>query len=256
MTFTMAGGEPFFFPGSRTGCLLVHGFTGAPNEMRLLGEHLAACGFSVLGIRLSGHGTEMPDLLRAREQDWIASVEDGYHLLRGCTDRIFVMGLSMGGLLALHAGAHLPVAGVVAMSTPYRTPHPLVQRMRPAIPLLSHFWRYAKKSGSDLVDEAARETHVDYEAHPLRAVAELEDLVQEMQASLPDVQVPVLLIQSRGDTTVPSDHVELIADALGSEDIKTVWLQSSGHVITRDVEQDMVFQACESFIKRVLEKES
>lgn len=256
MTIFPEGGEPFFFPGGRTGCLLIHGFTGAPNEMRLLGEHLAACGFSVLGIRLSGHGTDMTDLLRAREQDWVASVEDGYHLLRGCTDHIVVLGLSMGGVLALHAGACLPVDGVVAMSAPYRTPHPLIQHMRPALPLLSLFWRYAKKSDSDLVDEAARETHVDYEAHPLRAVAELEDLVREMQASLPDVRIPVLLIHSRGDTTVPSDHVGLITNALGSKDIETVWLQSSGHVITRDVEQDRVFKACERFIHRVLEKAS
>jgi len=32
--------EPFFFPGGRTGILLTHGFTGAPKEMRWMGEYL------------------------------------------------------------------------------------------------------------------------------------------------------------------------------------------------------------------------
>ena len=49
--------EPFFYPGNETGCLLIHGFTGAPTEMQPLGKYLADCGYSVLGIRLAGHGT-------------------------------------------------------------------------------------------------------------------------------------------------------------------------------------------------------
>ena len=57
--------EPFYFPGNSTGCLLIHGFTGAPTEMRPLGEYLAENGFSVLGVRLSGHGTRMADLKRS-----------------------------------------------------------------------------------------------------------------------------------------------------------------------------------------------
>ena len=47
--------EPFYFPGNSTGCLLIHGFTGTPKEMRPLGDFLADKGYSVLGIRLSGH---------------------------------------------------------------------------------------------------------------------------------------------------------------------------------------------------------
>ena len=30
--------EPFYFPGNKTGCLLIHGFTGSPGEMRPLGS--------------------------------------------------------------------------------------------------------------------------------------------------------------------------------------------------------------------------
>ena len=98
---TLPNAEPFFYPGGQTGCLLVHGFTGAPHEMHGLGKHLSGAGYSVLGVRLSGHGTDPKDMIRSRWRDWLASVEDGWNLLSGCTERIVVIGLSMGGVLSL-----------------------------------------------------------------------------------------------------------------------------------------------------------
>jgi carboxylesterase len=88
--------EPFYYPGNKIGCLLVHGFTGSPKEMHWMGEYLESQGYTVLGIRLAGHATCLEDMSRMTWQDWATSVEDGYHLLKGCVDRIFIIGLSMG----------------------------------------------------------------------------------------------------------------------------------------------------------------
>lgn len=80
------GGESFFYPGGDPGCLVVHGFTASPQEVHWLGNHLSECGFTVLGLRLFGHGTTLNDMARSRKGDWIASVEDGYHILQSmCT---------------------------------------------------------------------------------------------------------------------------------------------------------------------------
>src|SRR3972149_1718691 len=107
--------EPFFFPGdpSKPACLLIHGFTGAPKEMRWMGEYLNQQGYTCLGVRLAGHATNPEDMIRSRYTDWIDSVEDGYHLLRGLRDNIFLIGLSMGGDLALLISTRLaqPVEG-------------------------------------------------------------------------------------------------------------------------------------------------
>jgi carboxylesterase len=72
--------EPFFFQGNKIGCLLIHGFTGAPKEMRWLGEYLANQGYTVLGVRLAGHATRPEDMRRMNWEDWAVSVEDGYYL--------------------------------------------------------------------------------------------------------------------------------------------------------------------------------
>lgn len=242
--------EPFFFPGGPTGCLLVHGFTGTPKEMRWLGESLAARGHTVLGVRLAGHATRPEDLRRCRWPDWLASVEDGWHLLAGSCQRIFVAGLSMGGALALlfASGRHTPgcpVAGVAAFSTPYALPD---DPRLPYIRLLAPFVRSVAKGPPDWRDlEAARE-HVDYPDYPTPGVVELRDLLAEMRSCLPQVRVPVLLAHSRNDGSVAPENLERIAAQLGSAQKTVLWVDDSGHVITREPERARVFTAVADFI--------
>jgi carboxylesterase len=111
MTQIIPTAEPFFFPGSgqngKTGCLVQHGFTGTPKEVRWLGEYLNRQGYTVCGMRLAGHATQPEDMIRSRYPDWLASVEDGYNLLRSSCDQVFLLGLSMGGILSLISATRL-----------------------------------------------------------------------------------------------------------------------------------------------------
>ncbi len=242
--------EPFLFPGSRTGCLLIHGFTGAPKEMRWMGEYLAGRGFSVLGVRLTGHATRPEDMIRSRRTDWLASVEDGYHLLRGLADRIYLVGLSMGGVLALLMSTRLDVKGVVAIATPMR----LASDWRlPYAAILSKLLPYVPKAheepGDGWFDQDARKDHVSYPQNPVRSAAELDRLVTEMRAALSEVRVPVLLIHSQDDTYVPPENMERIYSALPSSIEKSrLLVTNSGHVVTRDAARQQVFDATADFI--------
>jgi carboxylesterase len=246
--------EPFFFSGKsgQPGCLLVHGFTGAPKEMRWMGEYLSEQGFPSLGVRLAGHATCPEDMIRSRYTDWMLSVEDGYHLLRGVADRIYLVGLSMGGMLSLLMSTKLDVVGVIAMSTPYRIPYdyPIW-----AIKLLSKIMPYQPKSneepGASWFDKDAYAEHVSYPQNPVRSGAELQTLATEMRAALPKVEVPVLLIHSRNDTYVLPENVEHIYADLGTSDKTKLYVTEAGHVVTRDAARDQVFEAAKEFIQRV-----
>jgi carboxylesterase len=239
--------EPFLIPGGSTGCLLVHGFTGTPKEMRQLGEHLAQKGNSVLGIRLFGHATQPKDMIRARWQDWMVSLEDGWNILSGSTDRIFVIGLSLGGVLSLLFGAQHPVAGIVAMATPYNLPN---DPRLPFIKLLSLIKPYVPKGPSKWYDQEAQIEHTCYPVDVTRAYAELDCLRQEMQAALPLMTAPTLLIYSKDDQVVKAEdeHMENIYSALGSMDKRKLWIENSGHVITRDLQRELVFEATANFV--------
>jgi carboxylesterase len=244
----MATAEPFLFLGDEIGVLLVHGFTGTPKEMRTMGEHLASQGHTVMGLRLPGHATQPAEMLRMCWMDWLHAVEDGYDLLKNAGRKVFIMGLSMGGILTLTAASRLEVTGAVAMSTPYSLPDdprlPFIKYLAPFIPTI-------QKGPSDWHDSAMEKEHVDYPAHPTRSIIELRDLLVEMRQSLPKITAPVLLIHSKADGGVRPENMQLIYNQLGSMDKTMVWLEHSGHVITRDQERGRVFEAAEAFLKRV-----
>lgn len=223
-----------------------------------MGEYLAAQGYSILGIRLAGHATRPEDMLRIRWQDWQASVEDGWHVLNGAigSGPIFLIGLSMGGILSLlfassHSPAHCPVAGVIAMSTPYalrpdwRLPHiKLLSRIIPTVPKGPPDWRNIEAAAG----------HIDYPYYPTRAIAELRDLLAEMRKALPMVSAPTLLIHSRQDQgggSFDPDSMQKIYERLGSQHKQMLWVEDSGHVVTREPQRDLIFQAAADFISRV-----
>ncbi|HSQ25650.1 MAG TPA: alpha/beta fold hydrolase [Anaerolineales bacterium] len=249
-TQIMNGAEPFFFPGGPVGCLLIHGFTGTPKEMRWLGEYLSEQGHSVLGVRLFAHATQPADMIRARWTDWLADVENGYHLLSGSCQQIFVIGLSMGGILSLLFASRRQLSGVVAMSTPHHLPNdPRTRFIKP----LSLVQPYLPKGPPAWFDQAAYQEHISYATDPTRAFAEVRDMLKEMRKGLPDVKAPTLLVYSKDDVVVtPQErHMELIFEGLGSQEKQTLWLEGSGHVITRDAKRQEVFQAIGNFIDRL-----
>jgi carboxylesterase len=250
--------EPFFFqsdsshPGRAAGCLLIHGFTGTPKEMRWMGEYLNREGYAVLGIRLAGHATKPADMTRVAYTDWLASVEDGFHILAGVAEHIYLIGLSMGGILALHAAARMPARGVVAMSTPYALPGDWRLNM---IGLLSMVQPYIPKGketpDAGWFDKESFKQHVSYPNNPVRAIGELKKLMEEMHATLPGVRIPALLIHSRDDDYVSRGSMQRIYDQLATTDKEMMWIEGSGHVITEEPQREQVFRAAADFIRRV-----
>ncbi|GAB4482519.1 MAG: alpha/beta fold hydrolase [Anaerolineales bacterium] len=244
--------EPFFLRAdSDIGAVLTHGFTGAPKEMRWMGEYLQRQGINALGPRLFAHATRPEDMLRARYQDWLASLEDGYALLSGVVSQIYLIGLSMGGALSLTAASYLPVRGVITMSTPAYLPADwrlnhlnLLAKLQPFLP------KSKEAPGSGWFDQQAWQDHISYPRNPTIAIGELKKLLDEMQAALPEVRVPALLIHSRNDHYVAKDSMERIYARLGSAEKQMLWVERSGHVIPRDAERESAFRAAFEFIQQ------
>lgn len=248
----MSGAEPFLFIGQTrpdVGCLLIHGFTGTPLEMRGLGEHLAQAGYTTLGVRLAGHATHVEEMARTRWSDWFASARDGYDMLRATCRRVFVMGLSMGGILALTLASQYPVTGVAAFATPHHLPQdprlPFVKWIalyRPTIPKGPPGW----------FDEKAYTRHISYAVDPTRSYAELAKLIAVMRTGLGRITAPALLIYSRHDPTVRAvdGHMQSIMAGINSTEKQGIWLEGSGHVITSDAQRETVYRATVEFVTR------
>ena len=241
------GAEPFFIPAGKTGILLVHGLTGTPKEMRKMGAHLAQQGFTVLAIRLNGHATSPDDLARMTWSDWLAAVEDGLSLLRCVTDEIFIMGLSLGGVLSLISAARYPVSGVVAMSTPYELPKDWRLNF---VKILSYLHIHVDKGTPDWHDSENSIGHIDYPYYQAKAIYELNDLLKELHLSLPLIQVPALLIHSKNDRGVSLENMSKIYQHLKTPDKQILLVENSGHNIVCDSDREIVFDAAAQFAKK------
>ncbi|GAW32853.1 carboxylesterase, partial [Carboxydocella sp. JDF658] len=63
---------------------------------------LAAQGWTVQVPLLPGHGTDVEELARTCWRDWGAAAEKAVVELRQKCDRVYLAGLSMGGLISLY----------------------------------------------------------------------------------------------------------------------------------------------------------
>lgn len=246
---TIPTAEPFFIPGGEIGCLLIHGFTGTPKEMRMLGDSLSQEKYTVLAPRLAGHATSVEDITRSHWEDWVASVEDGLNLLKGCTDRQTIMGLSMGGVLALIAAARFTFSGVVTFSAPSSLPGDPRAKY---LPFLKYFIHKVSKGEPDWQNLEAAKDHVDYPYYPTPAIVELKELIEVMRAELSDITVPALFVQSRQDRGIPSESLDTLYDSVSSIDKTKFWVEKSGHVIIREPEREQIFIEVKKFLKRIL----
>lgn len=239
--------NPFFFEGGEVGCLLVHGFSGSPPEMRPMGEFLAGKGLTVLGVRLAGHGTSPEDMATTTWRDWVASAEAGLRELEARCERVFVAGLSMGGLITLHLAANHPVDGIVPMSAPAYIAD---WRFR-FLPLAQHFvhW-FTPDIEPDLTDHEAEQRLSSYPVLPIRCIVSLGQLIRLVRQELPQVKAPALIMQGEKDRHVPADSAPIIFEGLGATEKELVWWPNSGHCITVDSEREAVWARAYEFIAK------
>jgi len=248
--------EAFFVRGGQTGCLLLHGFTGTPQEMRFLGSALAARGHTVSGVRLAGHATQVEELAATRWTDWYESARAGLEALQPQVERVVVVGQSMGALLALELAATHPeaVAAVVVLAPALVIRQRMVQVGAPIFPMLLPFLpvqrRFVSKAARDIADPLARAESPSYERVPLRALTELVHLQRRVRRRLRLVRQPVLAIHARQDHTCPVVNVEILSRELGGS-VQVRLLPESYHVISLDVERELVATLVGDFAESV-----
>jgi carboxylesterase len=254
----MKGAAPFFYPGNTIGCLLLHGITGTPFEMRWLGQHLNTQGYTVYGPRLAGHGTTPEDLARVTWREWYACALAGYEMLRSHCQKVFIIGLSMGGVLTLLVSSRVSVDGLVTLSAPFEIKDPR-RLLLPVISLFiktlpkgydeqetEHFDRLIKAEQQRRGEEPTG--HPSYQAWVVPGIVQFLKMLDEMQAGIGRITVPSLHIHSKADETVPFENLQLIYEAIGSADKQMLVLEKSGHCVAEDIEYPIVHHAVAEFI--------
>ena len=241
------GGEPFFLNGGgSSGVLLIHGFTGLPAELFLLGQFLNQKNFTVLCPRLAGHGVDENNLMRTTKDDWFNSVLDGFYILRGACEKIFVVGHSMGGLLTLKLAAEQKISKIVTLAAPIFIDDGLGLKNLPPKEFCGNACIVQPRRKLDNVPQAANEV---YKKTPLISVHELVDLIADVKNLLPTITTPILIMHGEDDHTAQPRSARFIMDNIGSEQKFITTVANSGHLLPLDENRDFVFEEILNFLR-------
>jgi len=241
----MPGAEAFAHDGGRTGVLLCHGFTGSPQSLRPWAEYLAAAGLSVSLPRLPGHGTTWQEMARTRWEDWYAEVDRAFDVLQARCDEMFVMGLSMGGCLALRLAEVRgdAIRGLVLVN-PSITADTKLFLLAPALKLVVPS---LKGIASDI--KSSESAEVGYDRVPVKAAATLPALWRITQQHLGELRQPVLAFRSTTDHVVGPASMKLLAGSLPPGQLEVRELANSYHVATLDNDADAIFSGSLEFVR-------
>jgi len=102
--------------GSKGLIYLIHGVTGTPAEMTFLAHRLARCGWDVYVPILPGHCQRLRNLIKTTEKEWREYIYTQIRFAKTHYDALFVVGLSVGALLALDLASVIPVDGIGVLS--------------------------------------------------------------------------------------------------------------------------------------------
>lgn len=239
--------DAFAHPGDgRSGCLLIHGLTGTPEEVLPIGEHLARRGYAIEAPMLPGHGTTVDDLRWTTWRDWYAAVLAAWDRLgERASERRFVAGVSMGALLSLHLaherGAEVAGVALLAPALALRSQ----SRAEYAVWLSRVPWL---PRALEILDKGkGRRTSRAYPQVAMRAVGELVKLQRTVRAELPEIQVPTLILEGGEDLTVALGTGAVIETALGAPVKRLRLFPTSFHILTEGENVGEVLGEIETF---------
>jgi carboxylesterase len=263
----VAGAEPIYVSArsslpsppapSTAALLLLHGFGDTPQALGQLARELAARGYTVLAPLLPGHGRSLREFRDSGEAMWVGAARQALAEVRQRASRVGIVGLSMGGAIAVTLAATYPAeVAALALLAPYlEAPGGvrLLARMAPVAGLLLPY--LDSRDPRSIHDPVARERALGYGVSTPRLVAELVRLADHAREALPKVTAPTLYVQSREDNRLLPEGAARAFARLGARTKRLEWLSGCGHVITVDYGWPHVAQLVGEWMDEVLDPE-
>ncbi|CCQ97982.1 Carboxylesterase [[Clostridium] ultunense Esp] len=220
------------------GCLLIHGFTGNPEEVKPLGEELVKNGYLIEIPVLAGHGNR-EELKRVKWKEWVYTAEDALNRLYRLTPDVMIVGFSMGGMIAAHLATRYPVTRLVLLSAPLFYPNfrqifmdlweeSRLQGWRVPVKLWDYLWKLL--------------------IIPKRPVWQFHQLVKTLSRDLPRVQIPTLIIHGNRDDIVHPKSSQEIYNQIAATEKHLYFLPNSKHMICRDQEAALLKELVLRFV--------
>jgi carboxylesterase len=232
--------KPFFISGnSRQALLFLHGFTASPSEIRPAAERINKINnCSVSGILLPGHGTTPDQLNTVLWTEWYEAVEEELKSLQAGYPEVFVAGLSLGGLLALHAGVNMEgLSGIVSINAPIYYHYGVIPLLSDLRGVMTPFYH---KKGLQQIKALEDQGRFAYRVMPLKAFHSLNHLRKVVMKEVAELRIPALIMQSRLDESVHPRGGDFLYGETRGQGSKLIMLDQSKHIATMGVQQELI----------------
>ncbi len=233
---------------SKIGCYIIHGFSSSTYETKELAEFLGAQGYRSLTRNLPGHGTTVEECNTVKYQDWLSFTEKDLAVLSNSCDKIVVIGMSMGGVIALHLASLFPVTCVISAAAVFHfRDHKKLKYLNFILchlfPIRPKIKSYPKKIKASLIFHG-------YEQYPMIALNEFMKMNKVVLQELKKIKCPLLLLSSNIDQTSMPINIEIIKNNVQSN-VKIVknYNYATHNIFVKSKDQMMVFNDIKIFLE-------
>ncbi len=221
--------------------LIIHGFAGGTYDEEYLANYLELKGFDVYTFTLPGHDRMLFN--KITKEDWIESARIHLEMLiNNKYKQIYVIGHSMGGILASYLAANYKEVKKIVLAAP-------------AFKYLTFeeedfkFLTALKNSPKIFKDYQKEEIISRLIQFPKSVIKEFMDLVKISRDIPSKIYCPTLIIEGTKDIIVPAKSATFVYDNLSSTSKHIMYLDGVTHDIFRSEKKLEACIAIEKFLK-------
>jgi len=237
------------------GAVLIHGFSSTPKGLGNLAHQIEQLGLPYRAPTLRGHGLDSPDALKGvRWRDWITDAEQAIADILEETEKVSVIGHSLGGMIATFLAIENKVpldsiivtGGATVSNSPVAPGRPL-HFLAPLVPLFQK--RFAMNP--EFADPALIRLDISYPWVPTGAWLPVMDLIKEIRKRMPEVTVPTLILHGKKDPANLAAGAQMLYDSISTPAAQKqlIWFEKTKHSMFLDCEAEEVIQAVVDYLK-------
>lgn len=224
------------------GCLIIHGFAGTREEITDVETHLKSRSWLVYTPELPGHTGVKEDLADVTYQHWLAKSQVALEELLERCDKVYIVGFSMGGVIASYLAGTYPVDRLVLLSPAayYLNPKQIVQDLKG--------W-FLEGIRGELDEDEYYQLYKDKIRNvPVKATMEFAKLVKRIRPFIERVNVPTLIIQGDKDGMVPPKSAEYIYEKINSDQKEIFHFPNAKHYIWYSDAKEEMLEIIDAFL--------
>ena len=223
--------------------VFIHGFVGNPRQFDNLIKVVENEGFTAFALTLPGHGTTTKAFSRATMEDWQNCVNDEVKQLSTDYDQIFLVGHSMGCLLAINASVEYSkqVTGLFFIACPLKQRGLSFDAIKARVIFI--FCRKSNPIKAAYLKGAGVPLSLPMLWRSIKPAAELKKLIKLTNNNLNNITVPVIAVFMASDEVISMKSLDMLKAGLTNTSLEYIILPKALHAYFPPKEEIQVEEA-------------